>query len=136
MSGESPLNMMRAAPPRVRKRAPGPRRPRFGRFLAILAGIIVLAVVWSWLWYYSASIADRALAGWVDREAALGRVYECGTQSIGGFPFGLLTRCAQAAAAFNSNRPPFAVRANDITFSAELFRPTLLTGDITGPVTL
>jgi hypothetical protein len=136
MSGESPLNMMRAAPPRVRKRAPGPRRPRFGRFLAILAGIIVLAVVWSWLWYYAASIADRALAGWIDREAALGRVYACGTQSIGGFPFSIVTRCDNAAATFNSNKPPFDVRATGVTFSADVYRPTLLSGEIAGPVTL
>jgi hypothetical protein len=136
MSGESPLNMMRSAPRPVRKRAAVPRRRRLWPFLAPVAIIIVVAVGWSWLWYYAASIADRALSGWIDREAALGRVYACGAQSIGGFPFGIVTRCVQAAAAFNSNKPPFDVRATDVTFSAALYRPTLLNGEITGPVTL
>jgi len=128
--------MMRSEPRRLRRRPGAPRRGRLGRVLGLLAIVIVLAVGWSWLWYYSASIADRALSGWVDREAALGRVYRCGSQSIGGFPIGIVTHCMQAAAAFNSNHPPFDVRASDITFSADLFRPTLLNGEITGPVTL
>jgi hypothetical protein len=135
MSGESPLNMMRSAPPRPRRRSAPHRRWPWVIF-ASLAAVIVLAVVWSWLWYYAASIADRALAGWIDREAALGRVYACGTQSIGGFPFSIVTRCDNAAATFNSNQPPFDVRATAVTFSAELYRPTLLNGEIAGPVTL
>jgi len=136
MPGQSPLNMMRSERRPPRRRPAAPRRGRLRRFLAPLAIVIVLGVGWSWLWYYSASIADHALSGWVDREAALGRIYDCGSQSIGGFPFGLVTHCAQAAASFNSNHPPFDVRAKDVTFSAELFRPTLLTGEITGPLTL
>src|SRR3984885_16118331 len=124
MSGESPLNMMRSAPPRPRRR-PAPRRRWPWVIFTTLAAVIVLAVVWSWLWYYAASIADRALAGWIDREAALGRVYACETQSIGGFPFSIVTRCDSAAATFNSNQPPFDLRATAVTFSAELYRPTL-----------
>jgi hypothetical protein len=135
MPGQSPLDMMQPEPRRLRRRPAAPRR-RLRLLLALVAIVIALAVGWSWLWYYAASIADRALSGWIDREAALGRVYACGTQSIGGFPFSIVTRCDQAAAAFNSNKPPFDVRAKDITFAAELYRPTLLDGEITGPVTL
>ncbi len=135
MSGQSPLNMMRSEPRRMRQR-PRARRSRLWLFFAPLAILIAIGVGWSWLWYYAASIADRALAGWIDREAALGRVYGCGAQSIGGFPFSIVTRCEEAAATFNSNQPPFDVRAKDVTFSAELYRPTLLTGEILGPVTM
>jgi hypothetical protein len=135
MPGQSPLNMMRPAPRQLRQRPAAPRR-RLWSFIAALAIVVALAAGWSWLWSYAAAIADRALTGWIDREAALGRVYACGTQSIGGFPFSIFTRCDQAAAAFNSNKPPFDVRAKDITFSATLYRPTLLNGEITGPVTL
>ena len=84
----------------------------------------------------AASIAARALSGWMAREAPPGRVYACGSQSIGGFPFRIVTRCDKAAATFKSNRPPFDVTATSVTFSAALFRPTLLHGEITGPVTL
>ena len=135
MSGESPLSMMRSAPQRLRKR-PAARRRRFWLYVAPVAIVIVLALGLIWGWYLAASIADRALAGWIDREAKLGRVYACGSQGIGGFPFRIVIRCAQAAATFNSNHPPFDVTATDVTFSAALYRPTLLHGDITGPVTL
>jgi hypothetical protein len=136
MSGESPLSMMRAAPRPLRKR-PAPRpRNRLPTIFVLFAIAIVVAIGWTWGWYYAATIADRALAGWVDREAALGRIYACGSQSIGGFPFRIVSQCDKAAARFNSNHPPFDVRATDINFSAELYRPTLLHGEITGPVTL
>jgi len=127
--------MMQAAPRPLRKR-PAPRHSRLRTVLALLAIAIIVAIGWAWGWYYAASIADRALSGWIDREAALGRIYACGSQSIGGFPFRIVTRCDKAAARFNSNHPPFDVRATGVTFSAELYRPTLLRGEITGPVTL
>jgi len=127
--------MMQAAPRPLRKR-PAPRHSRLRTILALLAIAIIVAIGWAWGWYYAASIADRALSGWIDREAALGRIYACGSQSIGGFPFRIVTRCDKAAARFNSNHPPFDVRATGVTFSAELYRPTLLRGEITGPVTL
>src|ERR1700756_4081899 len=108
MAGESPLSMMQSAPRPLRKR-PVPRRRRLWPYVAV-AIVIVLAVGWSWLWYYAASIADRALTGWIEREAAVGRVYACGTQSIGGFPFGIVSRCTHAAAQFKKNRPPFPAK--------------------------
>jgi hypothetical protein len=136
MSGESPLDMMQAARRPLRKRPAPRRRNRLRTFLVLVAVAIVVAIGWTWGWYYAASIADRALSGWVDREAALGRIYACGSQSIGGFPFRIVTQCDTAAARFNSNHPPFDVHATGVTFAAELYRPTLLHGEITGPVTL
>ena len=135
MPGQSPMNMMRTAPLPQRRRAGPPRRRRLWPFILPVA-IILLAAGWTWLWYYAAGIASEAEAGWIQREAALGRVYACGAQSIGGFPFSFTSNCDQAAAAFESNNPPFDVRATGVTFSAQVFRPTLLNGEITGPVTL
>ncbi|MFZ1152143.1 MAG: DUF2125 domain-containing protein [Xanthobacteraceae bacterium] len=106
------------------------------RFLVLAAVIVALPIGWNALWSYAASIANEALAGWIAREATLGRVYACGSQSIGGFPFGIVIHCDKASAAFNSNRPPFDVSAGDFTFSAKVFRPTLLNGEISAPVTL
>jgi hypothetical protein len=136
MSAQSPLSMMqpRRAPPRPRQ-SPPPRR-RLWRYLLLAAVIVAVPIGWSALWSYAASIANEALAGWISREAALGRVYACGSQTIGGFPFGIVIRCDKAAAAFKSNRPPFDVSANNFTFAAQVFRPTLLNGDISAPVTL
>src|SRR5437868_2095526 len=126
MSGQSPLSIMQSAPRRGHRPNSAPRRRRLWRLLVLAAVIVALPIGWTMLWNYAASIAGRALAGWIDREAALGRAYACGSQTIAGFPFGIIIRCDNAAAAFNSNRPPFDVSAKDITFSAQVFRPTLL----------
>ncbi|HEX4411447.1 MAG TPA: DUF2125 domain-containing protein [Xanthobacteraceae bacterium] len=134
MAGDSPLSMMRPAPRRS-PRATAPRRP-LRRCLIIAAIIIVVAIGWCGSWYFAAGIADRAERGWIEREAELGRVYACGSQSIGGFPFSIVSRCVGAAATFSGNKPPFDVRAAGVTFSAQVFRPTLLNGEIQGPVTL
>jgi hypothetical protein len=133
MPGQSPISMMqpRSLPPRPASR----RRRRLWPFVLPVA-LILLAGGWTWLWSYAADIASGAEAAWIAREAALGRVYGCGSQSIGGFPFSIVSRCDQAAATFKSNNPPFDVRAGNVTFSAEVFRPTILSGEITGPVTL
>ena len=135
MSGESPLNMMRSAPPRLRKRRASPRRKLW--FCLMAVGIVaLLAVGLIWGWYLAAEMAGRALAGWIDREAKLGRTYSCGSQSIGGFPVHIVIDCDKAAATFASNHPPFDVTATGVTFSAALYAPTLLHGDIAGPVTI
>ena len=135
MSAQSPLSMMQPRQPPVRPRRPPPRR-RLWRILLLAAVIVALPIGWTALWSYAASIANEALAGWIGREAALGRVYACGSQSIGGFPFGIVIHCDKPSAAFKSNRPPFDVSAGDFTFSAQVFRPTLLNGEISAPVTL
>ena len=137
MQGESPLNMMRPRGQRSRQSsAAAPPRRRIWPVAAALAALVVLAAGWSVLWYYAAARADRTLSAWVEREAAAGRVYSCGSQGIGGFPFRIEVTCATAGAAINSNQPPFAVSAKDITFAAALYHPTLLVGQVTGPVTV
>jgi hypothetical protein len=101
-----------------------------------VAAIVVMAGGWSALWYYAANVADRTLAGWVAREARGGRIYTCGSEGISGFPFRIQTHCTEAAATLNTLQPPLAVAAKDITFTAQVFRPTRLVGDITGPLTV
>jgi len=138
MAGESPLNMMRQPQgrPRQRQGAPAPRRRRIWPIVLSVCAIVVLAGGWSWLWYYAASEADRTLSGWVQHEAAAGRVYTCGSQDITGFPFRIQAHCVEAGAQINSNQPPFAVNAKDITFAAQVYRPTRLVANVTGPLTL
>ncbi len=102
--------------------------------LPVTIAIIVLG--WTWLWSYAAGIAREAEAAWIQREAALGRIYACGALTIGGFPFSIISRCDQAAAAFKYTQPPFEAHANGVAFSAQVFRPTLLTGEVSSPITL
>jgi hypothetical protein len=140
MAGESPLSMMQAGRPVPRRgAAPAVRsrpRRRLWAFLGPIAAIAVVAGGWSALWYYAANVADRTLAGWIAREAAGGRIYTCGSEGISGFPFRIQTHCTEAGATLNSVQPPLAVAARDITFTAGVFHPTTLVGDITGPLTV
>ncbi len=101
-----------------------------------VALLILAAIASGWAWYYAAMVADRTMAGWIEREAAAGRVYSCGTQSIGGFPLGLTVRCTNAAAQIKNTVPPYDVKAGGVSFSAEIYRPTRLVGDIVGPLSL
>lgn len=140
MSGESPFSMMQQPRERLRKPSAARRRPpRRRRWPAAATAVIVivalsLGLIWSWLWYYTAAIADRTLAGWVERETAAGRLYSCASQTLGGFPFRIEVRCADAVAEVNSQRPPFTVRAKDVLVTTEVWHPTLMISDITGPL--
>jgi hypothetical protein len=134
MQGQSPLNMMRPAERRSGKSPARPVRRRWWPILAPITIVIVLAVAWVWLWYYASAVADRTLAGWVEREAAAGRVYSCGSQSIGGFPFRIEAKCIDAAAQVGSGQPLYAVKARAISFTAEVWHPTRLVGEVSGPM--
>jgi hypothetical protein len=136
MSGESPLGMMR--PQRQRTRRPGaaagPPRRRIWPIVLPLGVVVVLAAGWCALWYYAAGVADRTLAGWMAREAAAGRVYSCGSQSIAGFPLRIAFDCTTAAATISSIQPPLTVSAKEVGFAAAVYRPTVLVGSIASPL--
>lgn len=135
MPGESPLNMMRPQRQRPRRTAPRPGR-RIWPVALPVAVVVLLAAGWCALWFYAAGVADHTMSGWVQREAAAGRVYSCGSQTIGGFPFRIEADCAPAAATINSTTPPFAANAKQVTFAANVYHPTLLVGDITSPLSV
>jgi hypothetical protein len=141
MLGQSPSSMMRGPQPNLRRSAGQPMRRRRGlqpwaiAALAVIA-LIALALIWVWLWYYAAQTTDRTLAGWIEREAAAGRVYSCGTQSIGGFPLRIEVHCEDAGAALNRFQPPYAVKAAGMTVATEVYQPTRLLAEITGPLTV
>ena len=136
MAAHSPLSMME--PDRRRARGPAGTRAvprRRGRaFLSLALLVVVLAGAWCGAWYYAASVANGTLAGWVEREAAAGRVYNCGSEGISGFPFRIQVHCTEASASLKTVQPPFAVDANDVTFTAQVYHPTTLVGEVTSPV--
>jgi hypothetical protein len=137
MPGQSPLSMMQPPEQRAR-RMMSPRTVPRRRWpiWAPVAAIILLAALWSGLWYVSASVADRALARWVEREAAAGRSYSCGSETIGGFPIDVRARCTDVTAEIKNSRPPYSVSAKALDFVAEVYRPTRLVGEVTGPLTI
>jgi len=113
---------------------PVSRRRRWPLVLIVL--LVVLGGLWAGAWHYGAGIAERTLDGWKAREAKAGRTYACASQSIGGFPFGIEVRCSDASAELRSNQPPLALKTKDMVVSAQVWQPTILTTEFTGPLTV
>jgi len=60
--------------------------------------VLVLGAVWSGVWYYAAGAAEARINAWQAQQANAGRVFSCGTQTVGGFPFRIEVRCVGASA--------------------------------------
>jgi hypothetical protein len=110
-----------------------PRRRLWPIFLPF-GLLVVLALAWSAFWYYAAGAAQTAIAGWREREAKLGRIFDCGSQTIGGYPFRVEVRCAEPTAELRNLPAPMAFKAKDALVTAQIYQPTLLIGEFTGPL--
>lgn len=111
-------------------------RRRNRRYITLLVLFVALCGGWSWLWYFAAGRAQEAIDGWRAREEKSGRVYTCGAQSIGGYPFRIEVNCDQAVALFRSNHPPLELKATGILVAAQIYDPTLLISEFHGPLTV
>ena len=113
---------------------PVSRRRRWPWILIVL--LVAFAGLWSVGWHYAAGKVEETIAGWKAREARSGRLYSCASETIGGFPFSIQVRCADAGARLQSNQPPVALQAKDIVVSAQVWQPTQLTSTFVGPLTI
>lgn len=111
-------------------------RRRSWRYIALLILIAALFGGWSWLWHYSADTAAATVEGWRAREAKAGRIYACGSQTVGGYPFRIEVNCDRASALFSSNQPPVEIKAPSILVAAQIYQPTLLISEFVGPLTI
>ena len=111
-------------------------RRRKRRYIGTLILFLALVGGWSYLWYYATGKAEVAIDRWRAREAKAGRIYTCGSQSIGGYPFRIEVSCDKAAAVFRSNQPPVEIKTSSILVAAQLYQPTLLISDFYGPLTI
>ena len=111
-------------------------RRRKRRYIGTLILFLALVGGWSYLWYYATGKAEVAIDRWRAREAKAGRIYTCGSQSIGGYPFRIELTCDKAAAVFRGNQPPVEIKTSSILVTAQLYQPTLLISDFYGPLTI
>jgi hypothetical protein len=116
--------------------SPQSRRRTRRRYIVMLTLVVALIAGWSWFWKYAAARAEVAVEGWRAREAKAGRVYKCGSQSMGGFPFRIEVNCDAASAEFRSNQPPVEVKAGGVMVVAQVYQPNLLISEIQGPLTI
>jgi hypothetical protein len=117
------------------RRTRSPRR-RIWRYVGTLVLFVMLAAGWSWLWSYAAVKAEATMEGWRAREAKSGRLYTCGSQTVGGYPFRIEVNCDKAAALFRSNQPPVEIKTTSILVAAQVYQPTLLISEFNGPLTI
>jgi hypothetical protein len=111
-------------------------RRRTWRYITLLILIAALFGGWSWLWHYAAGKAEATIEGWRAREATAGRIYTCGSQTVGGYPFRFEVNCDKASALFNSNQPPVEIKTAGILIAAQIYQPTLLISEFNGPLTI
>jgi hypothetical protein len=98
--------------------------------------LLVVAAAWSAFWYSAANEAQRRIAEWLEREARLGRIYSCASQSIAGYPFRIEVKCDRAQAALNNLRPALSLELSDVHVAAQIYQPTLLIGEFSGPLSI
>ena len=114
---------------------PATRRRRWPIFVPFVL-LVALAVIWTGLWFYAASAAENAITGWRAREAKSGRTYECGSQSISGFPFRIEVRCTKPVVEWRGKGPQLVLSGADAVVLAQIYQPTLLIGEFKSPMTV
>lgn len=125
-------------------RAPQSRRRRPWLIATPLAVFVLIALAWSAFWFYTASQIGPELDGWRAREAKAGRIHTCSDQTIGGYPFRIEVDCVNPSVEFQpGSTPGFApagrptvLAAKNIAVVAQVYDPTLLVGEIAGPMTI
>jgi len=113
---------------------PAPRRGA-GRYVVLLALVVLAAAAWSGLWLYAARTTEDAIAGWRAREAAAGRIHACADQTLGGFPFRIEISCTAADSRFQNLTPPLQLTVDGVHVAAQIYQPTLLIAEFSGPLT-
>src|SRR6478609_4951295 len=104
------------------------------RYTILLFIVFALAAGWTAFWKFAAGRAETAIDGWRAREARSGRIYTCGSQDVGGFPFRIEVNCDQAL--LRTNQPPIELRTSSLLMVAQVYQPGLLISEFHGPLTV
>jgi hypothetical protein len=104
------------------------------RYTILLFIVFALAAGWTAFWKFAAGRAETAIDGWRAREARSGRIYTCGSQDVGGFPFRIEVNCDQAL--LRTNQPPIELRTTSLVTVAQVYQPGFLISEFRGPLTV
>jgi hypothetical protein len=111
---------------------PPVRRRRWPLFVPFIL-VVLLAIAWTAFWFYASDRAQAEIAAWRAHERQAGRLQDCGSQAIGGYPFRIEVRCGAASfelkgASTLQLKLPLALLA------VQVYDPKLLIGEFTGPL--
>ena len=112
------------------------RRSSTRRYVVLLVLVVALIGGWSAFWYVAAGKVQSTLEGWRAREAKSGRVYECGKEGVGGFPFRFEFTCQNASAVFQTRQAPLEAKIGGVVVVSQVYQPTLLISEFQGPLTI
>src|ERR1700690_1806806 len=117
-----------------------PRRRPLWRLFFMPVLLLIAAAAWSAFWFYSASKVDETADAWRAREARSGRIYDCASRSVAGYPFRLEVRCDGASVALVSQtagqaatQTPVTAKLGEILVVAQVYDPKLLIAEFTAP---
>src|SRR5215467_2550629 len=113
-----------------------PHRRTGPRNTSVYFSVVFAAVAWTAFWKFAAGKAEQTIHGWRAREAEAGRIYACGSQTVGGYPFRIEVDCDRASAVFQSNQPPVEVKTDRVLVTAQVYQPGLLISEFHGPLTM
>jgi hypothetical protein len=106
------------------------------RYTILLFIVLALVAGWTGFWKFASVKAQEAIEDWRAREAKAGRIYNCGSQTVGGYPFRIEVNCERASALFRSNHPPVELKASSLVVLAQVYQPGLLISEYHGPLTI
>ena len=96
--------------------------------------LVLLGMIWSGFWYWSTATAEATMTAWRARETEAGRAYGCATTNFGGYPFRIEVDCAEPSV--EDRATALSIRAHNLAAVAQVWDPTLVIGEITGPMTV
>jgi hypothetical protein len=117
----------------MRSSANASRRRRWLLFVPFSL-VVILAALWTGGWFYIAARAPDAIDAWRAREARQGRVFDCGTRSIAGFPFRIEVSCSDPSAQLSDMGPAFSLKAAGALVAWQVYEPALVIGEFAGPL--
>jgi hypothetical protein len=100
-----------------------------------LAVVVLLTIAWSGFWYYAAGQAETRIGAWQAQQASAGRVFACGKQSVGGYPFRIEARCTDVSVELKDTQPPLALKLKEILVVSQIWDPKLFIAEFIGPLT-
>src|SRR6202030_3765243 len=98
------------------------------------AVLVLLGVIWSGFWYWSTTTAEATMTACRSREAEAGRLYGCASTEFGGCPFRIEVACVEPSV--DDRSTALSVRARNLAAVAQVWDPTLVIGEIAGPMTV
>jgi len=96
---------------------------------------IVLGIGWSGFWYWAAGQAETRINDWQAQQANAGRVFTCGKQAVGGYPFRIEARCTDVSAELKDTQPSLSLKLKEILVVSQVWDPKLFIAEFTGPLT-